>query len=229
MMGAEAHRAASMQLDQARRYRANVASILKNIEALPGTLTAVSQSIPIARAVDRLRSDLNSGDIGKFVKGLWRHVRDGELHVNEAGGAMRRYSVIEGHEILSPAKGQSVADRLRAAYAALRGLDIGPDTKAYVEGLDAAEARRAANIITGSIKAVKEAFAEIEDLRKFTSAQTVATLRAWGAEPRCPYPVHVWKSHLVFLIGKPPRGERIMLDDNFDEPLGRFKHFDEAA
>jgi hypothetical protein len=229
MMGAEAHQAAVKQLGKERRYKAGIAVILNNIDALPETLIAINRSLPIARAVDRFRADLHAGDIGKFVRGLRRHAKEGELYVSEADGAARRYSMIAGYAILSRPKDPALAGRLQETYAALQGLNVGPDPKKYVDNLDADAVEQAAKIISDSIKAVRETFAEIEDRRKFASEQTVATLRSWGTHPGCPFPAYVWRQHLAFRIGKEAPGSLITLNEAFDEPLGQIRHFEKAA
>jgi hypothetical protein len=183
----------------------------------------------VARAVDRFHSDLHAGDIGKFVRGLRRHAKEGELYVSDTGGGTRRYSVIEGHAILSRPKSPALASRLQETNAALQGLNIGPDPKQYIDGLDADAASQVAKTISNGIIAVRETFAEIEDLRKFASEQTVATLRSWGTHPGRPYPAYVWKQHCAFRIGKDAPGSLITLNEAFGEPLGRIRHFDQAA
>ncbi|MGA7329300.1 MAG: hypothetical protein WBX25_33660 [Rhodomicrobium sp.] len=112
------------------------------------------------------------------------------------------------------------ADRLLEAYGALKKLSLGPHPREYVKGLDAGAAAAIAKTLIDGINAVKRAFADIEEMRSFVSPQSLATLRTWGKEPGCPYPIYVEKSYRAFFIGKDRPGFVIKLDETFDETLG---------
>jgi hypothetical protein len=218
MMGLDAHRAALKKREGVKRHRANIAINLQNVGALPATLSAINQVIPIANAVDRFRDELRSGDIGKFTRGLLRHAKEGALYIEEKGGKLRRYASIAGQSILSPAI-KPVSPRMRSARTILASLELSGDPEECVRAMNDKDAERFAKVISAGVKIVKDALADIEEMRQFVSDQTLATLRTWGKEDGCPYPTFVKKEYRAFLIGASPPGTVISLDEAFGEPL----------
>ena len=218
MIGLDAHRAASKRREAVKRHKANIAINLQNVGTLPVTLSALNQAIPIANAVDRFREELRSDDMGKFTRGLLRHVKEGALYIEEKDGKLRRYASIAGQSILGSAI-KPVSSRMQSARTMLASLELSGDPEECVRAMNDEDSERFAGAISTGFKIVRDALADIEEMRQFVSDQTLATLRTWGKEDGCPYPTFVKKEHRAFFIGASPPGTMIPLDEAFGEPL----------
>jgi hypothetical protein len=134
MMGAEAHRAASERYERVKRRKADIAVILQNLDALPATLSAINHTMPIAKAIDRFRDDLRGGTVAQFTRGLWRHVKEGSLTIEEKDGRIRAHASIAGQSILDSAT-KPVLPRLQMAHAMLENLELGTDPEGCVKAM----------------------------------------------------------------------------------------------
>jgi hypothetical protein len=203
---------------------ARISFILKNINCLFTAQKAIQDNMPLAQAFDAFRMSLRDIVINKLNMPLWNHLKDGVLNVHEAG-VQQRYSIIQGHAILSPNM-KRVANRLKAAQRHLANADLGAHFDARTVQLDAARSEDVAISLTDGINNARKALTDLEEMRRFTSIQTIATLRKWGEQPGCPCSIYVERRGQDFFIGKIRPGFRIILPDAFDEPLSQIPELD---
>jgi hypothetical protein len=64
------------------------------------------------------------------------------------------------------------------------------------------ERRITAKRLSDGQRAARDIFGEIDELRRFLSDKSVATLRGWGRHAGCPTPIYVARDGVGFYIGK---------------------------
>jgi hypothetical protein len=197
-MNANAYAAREEYREEKERQR-EVDFLLNNIDIPATALAAIQNNLPIAKDVDDFVKALHRLVYDKLDMRLPNYIRVGMLSVEE-DGVSRHYAQIKGYGILSQPirpltkRLLSAQGLLNAAQAILREGDIA--------NLSDAERHSVASAIGKGVREAESALADLESKRRFTSAETVNTLRTWGKHAGCPCEVYIKRDEQGIHIGK---------------------------
>ena len=141
-------------------------------------------ALGLAEHLDDLRDQLGERVRQKLGIDLWQAVRDGgqlKLVTETARGTFNTtYATVSGYRLIDPSR-KKLAPTLRTAIKAL-------DSIPYFDIASASDAERAkaARLFGKGLDLLREAFEDIEELRRFVSLQTTATIRNWSLQENAP-------------------------------------------
>jgi hypothetical protein len=201
----------------ARQRRWDIAYLFANLSVVPELVEVIERAIPLATALDELRYQVRTLFDEHFRVKMWDHVRDGELRVRrfmtkpvtDSNGieqereveVMETFGRIRGFAMLKP-HAKRCGIRLSHSLAALKSIDFGTDYHARIEDMTAEDRRKAALLFGRALRDAKVIFEEIEDVREFTSALTIATLNGWGRADGSPLRFQVSFEGTSFYLGR---------------------------
>jgi hypothetical protein len=113
------------------------------------------------------------------------------------------------------------AGHLEKALAKLRLIDCGENFTMRLDRMDDDERHRAANSLAKPIATAKDIFTEVEDCRRFLSAESIATLNGWGRQSPGQSRLYFEHKQGKLLIGRTPDSTKPMtLGDAFWNVFG---------
>lgn len=200
----EGHAKAVEQMNREREEKRSTEFLLDHLPRLPEAIRVIERAVTVGEATKAFHDTLQ----GKLAMGgvaLWPYVkRGGELIVQEKQEIFRRghdgnmntqevdgdrtFATLPGYRMLDPGLNVPVA-ALVTALRNLRPFDFGDDCEAAVEPMALEVKSKAAKMIGRSMGKARDAIVELEDLRRFVEAVTINTLRRWGEDKGCPYPL----------------------------------------
>lgn len=192
------HATAVEQFKAEERNRKDRIFLLSHLGVVPEAVRVIERALATVRAFDDVRFVLSNRLTKVIGFDLWNEIRaDGVLmvhgerleqfvrpdgtHDTRMVPELRRYGAVRGYAMLNP-KSTPLAPNLEKALAKLRLIDFGENFTVRLERMDDDERHRAANSLAKPIDAAKDIFTEVEDCRRFLSAESIATLNGWGRE-----------------------------------------------
>lgn len=244
-LNASGHTEAIVEFRKREQARKDVAYLLANLGKVPKTLKVMRAALPIARAVDDFREQLNQRLNGPLGMRLWDQVRDGTLKRRERRTEVYRradqtegtrviddlvpHAGLAGYQMLDP-RAKSLSRPLNTATETLAKIDFGDGFAAKVALLPADKRKKVAADLGRSLRMAQEVFKRVGELRAFLSRASVATLRTWGARSDCPCPVYVGREGGSFYVGRTQQGQlRITLGAEIDGVLKELPAIGEAG
>jgi hypothetical protein len=76
------------------------------------------------------------------------------------------------------------------------------DLKEHIDAMSDTERHKTAGMLNRSLSKAKEIFDEANDIRRFLSATSIATMRNWGNHPGCPMPFYINLSTNSLHVGR---------------------------
>jgi hypothetical protein len=246
-INAAGHIAVVAQFRQEERNQRNIDFLLTNLGVVPEAIRVIDRAIATVRDVDAARRILSTrlADIIKF--NVWHDIRaDGMLkthgqrteHFLRPDGTegsrvvpvLQPYGRLVGHIMLDP-NAHPRTPKIEAALKKLRTLHFGENFQARVAEMDDGERHRAANSLAKPIAIARELFAEIEECRRFLSAESIATINGWGRHPESPAQVYLEVDQRSLLIGRMQGGQtqRMPLGDAIHNVLGELPSIGKTA
>lgn len=232
----EGHDAAWAEYRREEAERADEEYLLQNLHVVPTTIGALQYALPAFAAIDTVRRIL-SERIHHYVGGrLWEQVRNGgDLRVEVTRREIFRrpdntedertvrdfrvYSTIRGFEMLNPQR-RNLESRARTTLNGLLALNVPvapADVPAYLQTMDARARRRLVTVMRRAVETARELTAEAEDLRRFVSVETVATLNGWSRAEGSPISFFLRLNGTSLFIGKTEyQGGTLQFPQDFD-------------
>lgn len=223
----EGHDAALAVLRAEQQRERDIRYLLSNLPVVPQAVRAVETAMPMAEAVDDLRATLRNRLEVVLKMNLWPVLRDGVLtrrvrrtvpYRNRDGTEGTRteeldevYARIEGHRLLDP-RLQRFAPRVTTIVERLRAITFEAHEVA-IEGMDDDERSKVARTLGSNIERARRTFAELEDVRRFVSTVTVATLRNWSQQDGSALTLFIERIGHDLYVGK-RRDERLRIELN---------------
>lgn len=242
-LNAEGHAEALAALRKEQQREKDMLYLLDNLPRVPALLAATREAMPLATAVDDFRSDLILRLERTLEIDLWREIRHGKLRVRtQRREAFRRtdgsegfrnvddfrdYASIDGHDLLNP-KTKRFTPRLQTVESHLEALLSYESPEGHDEPSDRSR-RDAAKRFGNCSSGLRKLFGELEDIRRFGSVTTAATLRNWGAREDSPFRFYAERADGSFYIGRRREEKiRVPLSSAFDLPLPRVSFLSET-
>lgn len=199
----EGHEFAVAAFRKEERRKREVRYLLSNEEKLRLALQALTRGRELAEALDEFGRTFRKKTYDTMNLDLWPHIRRGQLHLNQKrtefvgwGGETKEvdeiveYAKIRGYRLLDP-EAKPLVGLFNQPLSAFRVLDSVDDWNSYVVNKTDEERNQLAMLFNNSRNHGRNALDRIADEKKLASHETLATLRAWGRHPNCPYPFHL--------------------------------------
>jgi hypothetical protein len=213
----EGHAAAYARLQAEERRRRDIAYLISRLPTIPSVLRTLGASLDTIRALDAASERMPNTIDRVLQTTLWNHVRTGALTVNEQHEETyidkddeprsrrveidREYGRIDGFAFLKPNR-RAISPRIESVMVELRAIISADNVEERVANMSDERRREIADIMRHQRQRARELIAEAQDLQRFFSAVTIATLRGWGRHVGCPIQIYAAIERGILLIGR---------------------------
>jgi hypothetical protein len=214
----EGYKLAVRRLEERQGRASTIAYLIANLHKKSEAKRSAELARDLAEHLDNLQDQLGERVRQKLGIDLWQAVRDaGELKLvtETARGAFNTtYATVSGYRLIDPAR-KKLAPRL---LMAIRALDTIPHFD--IPSASDAERSKAARLFGKGLNLLREAFEDIDDLRRFVSLQSTATIRNWSLQDGAPARIYIRRDGQSIFLGKSADDAReIRLKPVIDSPL----------
>jgi hypothetical protein len=214
-LDSEGHDKAIEEFRKEEKQRKRFLFLLGNEAVLRGTLDALRTGKALAEALDQFGRDFRKKAYDTMALDLWPHFRRGQLQLNQkrseftqwGGGATKEvdvivdYAKLGGFRLLDP-EAKSLATAFTQPLQAFQVLDEVEDWRAFVVAKTEDERTQLASLLDKGRQAGKVALDNVAATKKLLAHETLATLRAWGRHPDCPYAFHLDFDATKVVVGR---------------------------
>lgn len=206
------------RLEERQGRSSDIAYLTANLHKKADANRAAEMLLDLAEHLDALQLQLGERVRQKLGIDLWQAVRDGgqlKLVTETARGAFNTiYATVSGYRLVDPAR-KPIAPTLQTAIKTLNSIG-------QLDAVSAtdAERTRAARLFGRGLALMRESFADVDELRRFVSVETTATIRNWSTEDNAPARIFMRRDGLSLFIGRSAEqyGE-IKLRPVIDQPI----------
>ncbi|MGL5168980.1 MAG: hypothetical protein ACRC9K_24125 [Afipia sp.] len=197
----QGYRDAKDRLEQRQGRRSTVNYLTANLHKKGEFIAALERVEPLAEHLDDLQMIL--GERLRKLTGvdLWQAVREGgNLKVvveTERGSFNSNYASVAGYRLVDPVR-KKLAPMITTALRWFRAIEL------HANIADATDAERtaAARSFGKGIPLARDLMFDLEDLRKFVSIETTATIRNWSRQRNATAQIYMRREGRTVLIGK---------------------------
>lgn len=207
------------RLEQRQGRRATVTFLTANLHKKEECIKVLEAALPVAAHLDDLQLILGERVRQKLKVDLWQAVREsGNLKIavdTAQGGFSSTYATVAGYRLVDPARKKLVP----TIETALKGFRAIP-AAANVIGAGDVERNDAAKKFARSLQLAREILYDVEELRKFVSVPTTATIRNWSKQRNAAAQIFMRREGLAILIGKSEDSAlSVVLKDVIDQTI----------
>jgi hypothetical protein len=214
----EGYELAVRRLEERQGRASTIAYLTANLHKKADAKRSAELVLGLADHLDDLQDQLGERVRQKLGIDLWQAVRDGgqlKLVTETARGAFNTtYATVSGYRLIDPAR-KKLAPALRTAIKVL-------DSIPYFDITSSSDAERAkaARLFGKGLGLLREAFEDIDELRRFVSLQATATIRNWSLQENAPARIYIRREGQSIFIGRAADEAReIRLKPIIDAPV----------
>jgi hypothetical protein len=196
----EGYKLAVRRLEERQGRASTVAYLLANLYKKADAKQSAWLALPFAEHLDDLQDQLGERVRQKLGIDLWQAVRDGgqlKLAAGTGRSAVNtNYATVSGYRLVDPAR-KKLAPSLRTAIKAF-------DSIPHFDIPSASDAERsaAARLFSKGLNLLREVLEDIDDLRRFVSVQSTATIRNWSLQDNAPARIYMRREGQSIFIGE---------------------------
>jgi hypothetical protein len=228
----EGHEAALRELKARQKLTASIIFLRNNRDKIPAAIDRLDRAHSVAQHLDEVQSFFASAERRTtIVPDLWQHIRnDGQLHVidrelivdrrpsrDDDDDEEDRYRMVDrvasriaGYRLIDPLR-RPLAPRLDSARRRLADIDI-PDLD---QDLDPVRLGKLESGVQRAVRDGQEAIDELNDVVRFLSPVSLASIRTWGNDRLAPLRYYIGRDGNSLLMGQTAgRTRRIDLPSN---------------
>jgi hypothetical protein len=214
----EGYKLAERRLEERQGRASTVAYLVANLHKKAEAKQTAWLAMPFAEHLDTLQDLLGERIRQKLGIDLWQAVRDGgqlKLAVGTGRSAVNaNYATVSGYRLVDPAR-KKLAPSLRTA---IKAFDAIPHFD--IPSASDAERAAAAKLFGKGLSLLREVLGDIDDLRRFVSVLSTATIRNWSLQENAPARIYIRREGLKILIGETAEQAReIRLKPVIDAPI----------
>jgi hypothetical protein len=196
----EGYQLAVRRLEERQGRAKDIAYLTANLHKKADAKRAAEMAMELAEHLDDLQLQLGERVRQKLGVDLWQAVRDsGQLKLvteTDRGTFNTNYATVAGYRLVDPAR-KKLVPTLNAAIGTLDSIE-------YFDISRASDPQRAkaARLFSKGLMLLREVFADIDEVRRFVSVQTTATIRNWSLHENAPARIHIRREGLSIFVGK---------------------------
>jgi hypothetical protein len=206
------------RLEERQGRASTIAFLLANLHKKGDAKRAAWLALPLAEHLDDLQYQLGERVRQMLGIDLWQAVRDGgqlKLAAGTGRSAVNtNYATVSGYRLVDPAR-KKLTPRLEAA---LKAFDAIPHFD--IPTANDAERSNAARLFGKGLNLLREALEDIDELRRFVSVQSTATIRNWSLQDNAPAQIYMRREGQSVFIGETEdQAREIRLKPVVDAPI----------